>query len=494
MDIKNKDVVLFYVGIIIVGLLSVGSFCNGLFVRSLLLDEALFARNIAIFPAGFFISSAAPAAPLFYVSTWGLIQLIGDFEWVYKLIPVLTSILSLYLLFNYLNKRFSKVITFFCFVLFAFSAPFIHYASNAHPYATDLFFCLLLFISSESLIRQFNFKTLILWTLYSVLALMSSFPAFFFVPAFGLIISIYHWRTFSGEINFKLLFSFILLFIIMLCLYLVFYKKMAAAHVNMFNYAFVSQTSGVIRPIALFKHFFNKTHLMMGYFFWNYQSGIIGVFLAVLGIVHYLNEKKYSVLWLLASLSAVIVIANLAQRWPIGPWRSMLFVMPLIIVLFAGALSLIWNIARTKMTQFVIVLAFVSLIVPEAWIVKSAFIQVTDSEEAMRSLRGAILAEIEENDTFIVTCTAVPQFRYYFKDYLNRASLHSWDIHGNELLIEKEITRVMQNKPGRYWLILSHYKEEFYEFVMQVASQHAIQLDDFQFSGCRAVLLQVNEN
>ena len=167
-----------YVIIFTIFLLSVLAMVNGIAVKSLLYDEATFALHLDELPSSLF-SKSAPCAPLFYYSSYFMVSILGKSEWVYRLIPFISAMLGLALMIFFLLKlkyfsKFTSVITIF---LLSTSIPLIHYAGNAHPYATDFFCSAALLVTIYQYFQKFSNRYLILYLILSFFCIGISFPA-----------------------------------------------------------------------------------------------------------------------------------------------------------------------------------------------------------------------------------------------------------------------------------------------------------------------------
>jgi len=460
---------------------------NGITVKSLLLDEAFFARNIMEFPEGYNRPSA-PSAPLFYLVSYGMVLIFGNGEWVYRLLPLLSAIAGLILMILLLWKHYSRMAATLAIILLATSIPLIEYGGNAHPNATD-FFCsaLLLFITYHFTLRPSN-RLWWLWIVCSIAALGLSLPAVFVVMASSVIFLFRDiWKRQYTQLWQKMK-GFIPLGIILFCLVLFVYLQKSGGRDD-FPY-WVIHFPDNIMPWTVFKWAFANTNALLGYLFWNSEYGLIGLFLILLGTAWFVLKKQYTLCFVCWGPVLLTIGAASLEKWPYGPLRIMLFLLPLFILLIGGGLESIWQSVQSRASKMVVFMACLLLLLPQSWILTRSIAHVEDSKEAMRSLSDAIKDEIMRDDVILVYYGADVQFQYYFPEYLDSAIIEPWSHSGDDYEIEYFVESNIRDIVGRFWLIFSHSQLKEDEFMLSVAEKYGQLLQSFAFPGCSAYLFE----
>ncbi len=488
----NKFTNLFFNSMIfLIFLLSFLAMINGFTVKSLLLDETFFARNIAAFPEGYYYHSA-PSAPLFYLFSYILVSIFGQSEWVYRIIPLVSAVAGFLLFIRFLLNNFSKFIVLNTLFLLATSVPFIQFASNAHPYATDFLCSTILLILTHQYIKNPTISRWIILLIVSIVSICFSFPALFIFTSFCILILIHditskEWQELrnklltlipSGLIIFFLLFFFIM--------------KVSQDRQDLSYWEPFFPPSFI--PWYFFKWVYFSTNHLLAYLFWNEQSGLIGIFLILLGTSWTISKKKYDLMILCWSPILFSILASSLQKWPYGPIRAMLFSLPFFLVLFASGLEFIWKSIKPTWSKVITVIAFLAILIPQSWTFKKGFEQIKDSEEAIRTLSKTIKPKIMEEDHFIIYYAAAVQFQFYFPEYSDQAIVQSWADAGDSTRLVDFVDSTLFKKKGRFWIIFSHIQGKEDEWMLNAAKKQSQLLESHAFPGCRAFLLDNQEN
>jgi len=472
--------------IVILIFLSVLAMVNGIGVRSLLLDETFFARNLAHFPHGYFYDSA-PCAPIFYFGTYALMQIFGQGEWVYRLIPFLGAVSGLILMALFLWQHFSRAVSVIAVFLMASSYPLVHFASNAHSYASDFFCSVLLFVLTDRLIRNYSLRKLIVWLVTAFLCVALSFTALFASAAYLLFILVIQlFRKETKAIRQFLLSSIPFTIGIFALLYV--FSKQAASRADVIYWK-DDFLPGFLPWVAV-KWFVINTSELLGYLFGNFKTSLIGLFLIILGSARFIQNKDSHRLILCWGPVFVTVAASGLQKWPYGPVRPILFALPFFLVLIASGLEWIWSCTKRKWDKTAVLAAFLVMAVPYSWTFRQAFARPYDSEEAMRSLSEIVEPEIQADDIFLVYYTTRTPFEFYFAAYTDRAFYQPWSQRDDQEMMQDFVRSHLESSKGRVWLIFSHVYETD-EKMMVAAAKALCNLDHlFEKPDCRAYLFK----
>lgn len=472
----------------IVGVLAIRAMTNGMAVKSLLLDEAFFARNLRLFPDGY-AQQSAPSAPLFYGLTYLLIQFFGTGEWVYRLLPSLSAIAGMGVLGWFLWKHFSKPASIFAIILSVGSIPLIEYGANAHPYATDFFFSALLLAIMIAYLQSPSTKLWIIWNGVAFLAVALSMPAIFVVVSMAFVLILRHLlqKDFSGL--WKRLLGLIPVGTFILLIGIFVYMEKAGSRRDMWYWADNFPSS--LAPQVVAKWSFAATNKLLGFFYWNFQEGLIGLFIVLLGTAWLIRQKKCMVVgfcWLpvLMAMGAAVF-----QKWPYGPLRVMLYALPFFSVLLAAGLESLWKDVKSRQVKIIIGIACFILLIPQSWILGRAFEKIEDSEEAIRSLSETVVPMSQSNDKFFVYYAAEVQFQYYFHDSIEQAVFLPWELRGQRDEMEAFIESHIQDVEDRFWLIFSHVVVGEDQTLTEIAGKWGTFQDQFVFPGCKAVLFKL---
>jgi hypothetical protein len=489
---QNKETRILFIILGLIGFLSLLSMINGITIESLLLDEAFFARNLNHFPQGLFIGTA-PTAPLFYFITYGFISLFGKAEWVYRLLPLLSCFIGIGFMIFFLYKHFSNFVFFISSVLLLSSVPLIHYAGNAHPYASDFMCSVVLLFFASKVIQDSRSRNWYYWLIIVFLFMPLSYPVLFVVVPYAFIFlikdvlnknNIEFRRKFISMVPLALYIIFIVIFVFMKQSGLI-ETQFTSNHPDYFPKSWL--------PWHVFKWAFINTIKIIEYFFFNYLGGLAGFFLSILGIAWFIDNKKYYLLCLNLSPVFIAFFAALLHKWPYTPIRTMLFSLPFFLIFISGGIELIWNLLKKKSIKYIVALAFITLLIPQSYILTKGFKKVHDSEEAIRTLAREIKPEILNDDTFLIYYAAEVQFRFYFPEYLDRAVIQSWAAKEDKDFMEKFVESNLNNIKNRFWMIFSHINNQEDEFMIGVVKKYCSSIKEYQFPGCKAFLINFSK-
>jgi len=467
--------------------LSVLAMVNGIHVKSLLLDEAFFARNLQNFPQGYTYQSA-PSAPLFYLISYTLVLLLGDAEWVLRLFPLITAVAGLLVMLRLVWKHFSRMTAVLTGILTASSIPLIEYGANAHPYATDFFCSVILLLSALAYLCQPSRNNWWVWIVVAFVSVTLSLPAVFVVVTFAVLLVVRDIQKRSFQDLRQKMTGLIPLALFMIALGVFLYLPKAGSRQDMFYWEGSFPES--LLPWTVLKWAFTNTTAMLGYFFWSYQGGLIGLFLILLGTAWLLKKKQAvlcAVCWGPVILSAGVA---LFQKWPYGPIRVMLFALPFFVMLVASGLELVKDSVKTKVPRLVVLLAFITLLVPQSWILTRGFQHIEDSEEAVRSLSAAVQPDASEDDVFLVYYAAEVQFQYYFSSYMDQAVVQPWTQRGQVEQIRDFLESHIPEKGRRFWLIFSHVVGDEDALMVSMAESSGRLIRSYTYPGCGAYLFE----
>lgn len=190
--------------IILLGLiLRVQQYCAN---RSLWLDEAFLALNLV---ERDLVELVQPldynqGAPLGFLYAQKLtIQVLGNRDYILRLLPLAAGVISLYLFYRVAEKYASRAAMLLALALYAASGPLVYYTSEAKQYSTDVATTLLLLLlAAKCFEAEVGMKHYVGLGVAGSLALWFSHPALFVVAGIGLSLALHQvthrdWRRLS---------------------------------------------------------------------------------------------------------------------------------------------------------------------------------------------------------------------------------------------------------------------------------------------------------
>ncbi|MCK5146486.1 glycosyltransferase family 39 protein [bacterium] len=483
------------IGTILLVFLSSMAMLNGIATQSLLLDETFFVRNLQNFPDGMVIGSA-PSPPLYYLLTLLFTKVIGMSEGVLRLIPFLFAFFSVLILVKYLFAHLSGLTALVSLFLIVFSHPFVHYAGNAHPFTADVFATAAMFYLTIKVLNDDSVRRWLEWCVLALISLTLSYGAVFIVAGFGLVLLINDLVQKKRDLAIRHFLGLISLgLVVVVLLFTVFLKQKGNIDAAFYS-NHVTSFPASLKPWVVAKWSLNSSRDMLGYFFCGYESGAAVFLLMTMGIAQLLKEKKNILCALILSPIILSWVGSVIHVWPYGPFRTMLFVMPLTLILVGYGLEMIWKYKWNGIARWVILVTFSLILLPQIWVMKMAVIPEKDNIEAVRTLAATMESQIEPADQFLVYYSAEVQFKYYFPGRVDKAVFQPWSNKGDKALQKEFVEKHMNMGQGRMWLVFSHFENSIadMEYMVEMAHSYAELKKTIALPNCSALLFQFDRD
>lgn len=273
----------------------------------------------------FNLGDAQSAPPLFilFERFWGCIWGFGERS--LKCIPLISSILSIFLFYKISTKIFTKKYSILIAnFLFAINIKLILFSSIIKQYSTDVLVGLLctLFLPKID-ITELSIKNMILLSLFLIILPLISLPSLFFIGAFLLINII---NKFRNKHLYYRLFGIFFPFIVGLIFY--YFFNLAPSKVSLDN-AFPDYWN--IGLIGLsFTNFTKMQQILFNYIFYPNDCSVFTVILFYFGIYFTLKNKNNITQFLLYFIGFVL-LASILKIYPIAG-RVALYAIPFLII------------------------------------------------------------------------------------------------------------------------------------------------------------------
>ncbi|MCX7088752.1 MAG: glycosyltransferase family 39 protein [Methylococcales bacterium] len=199
LSAKTRRVIWYSVVVLIMALGFYLRFKQFSFNRSLWLDEAFLATQIARGTWGSFFSMPMEyshiAPPFFLVMCRLFVLLMGDNDLALRAYPLVTSIIAIPLFYSLARKTLSPWAVLIALLLFCTSQELTFYASNLKPYASDVMFTLLIVLAAIPLLEEGDSKKvnrrLLFLALIGLISVWFSQASIFLLASVGMYLS-YH--------------------------------------------------------------------------------------------------------------------------------------------------------------------------------------------------------------------------------------------------------------------------------------------------------------
>jgi len=273
--------------------------------RSVWFDEAYMALDII--GKSFFelLTQTQPAtytAPLgFVLLTKLLVLLLGKSEFVFRAIPLISSFVSFFVLYQLLIKCLPKKFALLPLFLFATSYELLRYATEFKPYSSDVLFALVIPLTAISVSNnKYTFKTGITYGIIGAIVLWFSFPSLFMLGGVGIVLFFSYVVEKKWENIKNLLISFFCWSVSFILMYFLFLKKIGS-NISLKNYWEHSYMP--LPPYTISDQFwFMETFLKIFYYPGGLNQALVGLIAFIVGAYAIFKKQKKTFYMLLSPL------------------------------------------------------------------------------------------------------------------------------------------------------------------------------------------------
>lgn len=424
--------------------------------RSLWLDEANLANGIlessytallGVLP----YNQAAPIGFLWLVKSSTLI--FGESEYALRLVPLLASLLSLWLFYQLVQRVFSTPFAWWALAFFAFCPPLVYYASELKQYGLDVCCGLWLMCCTMALFEKLdNPKSIFQYAISGGVLLWFSQPLVFILAGSWLALLFHH-----GFAKSKLLIFPAILWAISFGLYFFGFLKLSIGDDQLQNYHLQYFLPLAFWEIESWQWLINtclKVFRNPGGFFFNY----LAILVAGLGLVFGFRKQKHLLLMFLLPVLLTLVVSGFHFYSTIP--RLMLFIVPALLIFVVKGLETASLFAKEKWTApwlSYAVFAYAALLLLQPFLTTAIHNMKGIEIEEIKTPIQFIVDHQETGDQLYLYEFAQPAFRYYQNQFpLQQLSpLKASPIYKNW---KKDFEGLQ--KGDRVWLLFSHYKDE----------------------------------
>lgn len=451
---KNKDFILKTIAYFLIAIGIFLRLAHYFSNRSLWLDEAMVSLNIINKP---FISLLGPldrnqAAPIgFLFVEKFLVCLLGNNEYVLRLIPLSCGILSILLFFHLSKKLFGPFSSLVALGLFVILPSLIYYSAEVKQYSGDVLMTLALIHTSIKLKEYFTSQNLIIFGLLGMISMCFSFPAIFVFIGVSISLCLHLIRNKKIKNLLKLLGICFMWVGELIVLYFINLSKLNKANLEFFgNSSFMSYPLKIDWFVNLFKSIIEFT---------NTDYFGIGCILCIIGLLSLIRRNIFLSSILLLPLIITVIISGF-HLYPL-PQRLLLFIIPSFIILISQGIEYLKN----NLLKELPVLIFVLLIALFFGPVKQSSSDLINSyniKEDTKTVLKYFLDHKKKDDVLYLSAFTTPQYNYYEKKLLKNRKKDFLLIEGICSLYDvKKYTDELDtlNKYKRVW-VLFHAGEE----------------------------------
>ncbi|RJQ45290.1 MAG: hypothetical protein C4538_08670 [Nitrospiraceae bacterium] len=377
----------------------------GIWDRSL---SDLFAPPPAIYtptpPAGFFVIEKL------------IVQAFGDSEYALRLIPLLVSVLSLFL-FYYVAKQYMKPgAARFALILFAILEPLIYYSSQVKPYTIDIAVALLLFLAANYIrSNRLSFRDVILLGGVGAALIWFSSPSVFVMAGVGTVSVISAFKTKDRPKAIRIMLICLFWAVGFASHYLLYLHNLTNEY--MLNAARGEQCFMPLPPKTFsdIKWFINAFFSMFEETAGFYFSKSIAAFLFLVGCISMASREKERFFLLISPLPLVLLASGLS--FYAFKQRIILFLMPSLLFFISEGIEEIGDKTRNKAPMIRTLLIGLLLFHPILSAASHLFKPISLEHEEIKPVLNYISKNWKNEDMLYIHYRAHPAFIYYAKRY-----------------------------------------------------------------------------
>ena len=440
--------------------------------------------------------------PLFNVGVF-LSAKINNTESILRLISLIPSILSIFLVYLISNKMFkNKLLILWALFIISFQPFLIDYAKELKPYALGLFIHLFiiylyyLFRDKDSVASIFLFSAVLFVSFFFSTTIVFLYPGIFSLLFF----SYYKKSNHKAMTAVAISVGIILALLGMVTYFLIrnVPLELKVSHLgSAFNLA--DTLPWYIRWVV--KHYFT----MINYFsipndLMNVRPviGIFFILLYIAGLVLLLWSRRYEDFLLLFIPMSILILFNRFGLWPWGHVRTNLFVFGYIIFVILYGVDIIVSDLRGVLKPLSIAFFIFIVITQFPYNIEKLREKRVGREDIRWSL-NYFYDHIKDNKDpvyLIISGMAKPQFRYYtrhhknyskkYKEISNRTTTVGLSSRTPEKL--HKILPGIYKKFSNFWIIFSHYKPEEMNAILDKRNVQVI--DKKRYYGSRVVYVK----
>ncbi len=448
------------------------SITNLVYNRSLWGDEAMLALNIS--EKSYFqllkpleMNQVAPIG--FLIAEKLLINLLGNHDWVFRIIPYTSFLLSILFLYKINQKVFNnEIISLTSSILFVCNASIFYYSNEVKQYSSDTCISLLLIFTFIKNSEFKNTKQILITTfvgIFSILFSNTTIITLLSLSFFNLS------NSYNKEIsiNYKKTISLLICFFSFAIYYILFIKDHPTQKfmVDYWSARKAFPPENILSPeFRLF--LFRKTKMLFSSYSEFGNVWVIIFVLFFIGIYFVYKKEKRLILLILPLLCHFIL--SIFKLYPFET-RMLLYTIPMISTFISfGLFYVINNLSRHTNPKALYIIPIVLFFL---------LIQVSYScpvkKEEIKPCLQFVNKEMLPGENIYVYYMANPAFQFYKNEYksISKSSstvIGNWHIHGcgksflglkqkkEEYINNEELIRIK----GRIWLLFTNVSESNY--------------------------------
>ena len=418
--------------------------------RSLWVDEARLGLNIVHKSFGELLhpldyNQVAPIGFLFAEKL--LTNVFGNQDLVLRIFPFISFCISIPLFYLLSDKILpSKLFALVATALYSINLRLLYYSSELKQYSSDVMVGILIFYTALYYQSHASKKLLLFYALVGIIAVWFSNIAIILLFVCGLY-SCYHRFILNKDVNVVLpILAWLVSFVLYYSLF-IYHHPSKARMVNYWDGYFLP-----LNPFskAFYTFIFATIHLFYSKLIKYAIAWIIPLSISLTGTIFLLKEKKYTILYFLFMPIVVHLLLSGLKLYPFAE-RLILYLVPLLILLFVFGLYYIWQLLKKKS----FLLSSLALLLPVLVLYYPIIKEFPMEKEEVKKCLAYMAEHIEKEDQIYVYSGAFFSFNFYHDKY--PALTHHQVIYGEShrddwQQYDDEVLALKDNA----WLLFSH--------------------------------------
>lgn len=438
---------------------------------SLCLDEA---RDVVVGILGRSFSDIFKSPPDIYTPTppagfliiEKLVTLtLGDSEYALRLIPLLVSVLSLFLFYSVAKQYVKPKAVPIALVLFAVLEPLIYYSAQVKPYTIDIASALLLFMAAIHIrSKKLTSAHIITFGVLGAVVVWFSSPSVFVLAGIGTVLFVSALTVKDREKTIKLLLVFLFWIAGFAAHYLLYLSKLTNEY--MLNAARGEECFMPFPPVSFsdmrwyITAFFNMFGETAGFYF----ASSIAAFLFLAGCCSMASKERQKFFILISPLPLVLLASGLSLY--AFKQRIILFLMPSLLFFIAEGIEDIREKTRHNIPVINTLLIGLLLFHPVLAAGSHLFKPVSLEHEEVKPVLNYIRKNWQDGDVLYLHYRVHPAFTYYSKKYDFRDSDYivgayagdkdnQWAFSPDYLRVYTDDINILRGKK-RVWMLFTY--------------------------------------
>lgn len=431
-------------------IIALANFINN---KSLWLDEAMLALNIVsksymelLEPLDMY--QIAPIGFLYIEKT--MINLLGNHDWVLRIFPFLSFILSIPLFFVLNKKLFeSERVALLSCAVFSLSLTLIMYSSEVKQYSSDVLLAILIVVSALNYHSKKSSTSLILYTIVGVFSICLSNISIIILFTVGLY-SLY--TNFVEDKNRQ--FSVFIAIFFWLVSFITYYFNFIHNHPS--NEEMIKYWGQYFMPQNIFslefhKFLFYAAKEIFGEVLTFKRFWIIPLVLAFVGIASLIRRKQIKNLYLIVFPLLLHLVLSSFQFYPFAK-SFILYLIPFLIIMFTLGFVQVYKYLNENLIK----IPALALLIPVLVHFYPIIVKVPIEREEIKKSMAYLDQNIDGDDKIYIYCGAIRAFQFYRNSYPqivnNNSIIYGTSHRENWSEYDQEILKLS----GTNWLLFSH--------------------------------------